>query len=535
MASHEKNAVFNDIDSVDAHDDEVLHKLGLQRELRKEFTKLSTLGFALGVLGCSASVASTFNTPILLGGPGSAIYSWILGSFGCLAIASSVAELISAYPTAGGIYTTTAFVVPPRYRASVSFVAAWITVVGQLAAPAGVNFALSQMIFAAVTIATDGSFVASTGQILGLYVGLNVATGLINSLPTKALHRLSMSYVFINIFTTLACIIAIPAAGAGNLAPSNFVWGHLVDTSGWNNRGFALLLGLFCVQWVMTDYDAAAHLSEEVKNAAITAPVSIVSGVTITAVMGFFLNISLCYGIRDLSALPGPTGLVFAQILWDNLGKRGALALWSFVILLQAVTGVACQLSCIRSIYAISRDNALPDRKLLSKVWPRTKTPVIAAVFVVVIAVVFGLLFLASIVAINAVFSITAVALDLSYMIPVSAKLWIWLTKSEEVKFRPGPFNMGTFGYFVNLYAFVWTLLETGVLIMPQVRPVNGTTMNYTGPIVGGVCGISWLWYMLYWHRNYAGPGGHNKLWDDQSSEVHPESTGSVEEKREKA
>ena len=39
---------------------------------------------------------------------------------------------------------------------------------GQLATPASVNFAGALMIFAAVTISTDGSFVPSTGQVLGL-------------------------------------------------------------------------------------------------------------------------------------------------------------------------------------------------------------------------------------------------------------------------------------------------------------------------------------------------------------------------------
>ena len=34
-------------------------------------------------------------------------------------------ELVSAYPTAGGIYTSTAFVIPEKYRASVTFVTAW--------------------------------------------------------------------------------------------------------------------------------------------------------------------------------------------------------------------------------------------------------------------------------------------------------------------------------------------------------------------------------------------------------------------------
>ena len=73
-------------------------------------------------------------------------------------------ELVSAYPTAGGIYTSTAFVVPKRYRASVTFVTAWsviilsgfwyctnilsvyaprrMTIIGQLATPASVTFAL---------------------------------------------------------------------------------------------------------------------------------------------------------------------------------------------------------------------------------------------------------------------------------------------------------------------------------------------------------------------------------------------------------
>lgn len=43
-----------------------------------------------------------------------------------------------------------------------------ITVVGQLATPASVNFAGALMIYAAVTIGTDGTFVPTTGQVLGL-------------------------------------------------------------------------------------------------------------------------------------------------------------------------------------------------------------------------------------------------------------------------------------------------------------------------------------------------------------------------------
>ena len=74
---------------------------------------------------------------------------------------------------------------------------------------------------------------------------------------------------------------------------------------------------------------------------------------------------------------------------------------------------------CI-GIYAISRDvsllytfhpeekqtvyllkNALPDRRLFAKVWPRTKTPVYAVILTVVIVTLLGLLSLASFIAVS--------------------------------------------------------------------------------------------------------------------------------------
>jgi len=106
----------------------------------------------------------------------------------------------------------------------------------------------------------------------------------------------------------------------------------------------------------------------------------------------------------------------------------------------------------------------------------------------------------------NAIFSITAVASDLSYAIPIFGKILIHYQSNPDTKFKPGPFYMGKWGYYVNMYAIAWTIFETGILIMPQVTPVTSNNMNYTGPIVGGVVGTSWLWYILYWNKHYVGP-----------------------------
>jgi amino acid transporter len=70
--------------------------------------------------GLCSSVAVTFNTPLLLGGPASVrsffelhriiltkhaqvTWCWILGSVMCLALGASIAEIVSAFPTSGGL------------------------------------------------------------------------------------------------------------------------------------------------------------------------------------------------------------------------------------------------------------------------------------------------------------------------------------------------------------------------------------------------------------------------------------------------
>jgi hypothetical protein len=91
-----------------------------------------------------------------------------------------------------------------------------------------------------------------------------------------------------------------------------------------------------------------------VVNAATAAPIAIFTGTVVTAFLGFFVNVALCYGIKDFSALPGPTGLVFAQILWDNLGRVGGLVVWTLVIVVQSLVGITCELSVIRgAIFSI--------------------------------------------------------------------------------------------------------------------------------------------------------------------------------------
>lgn len=59
---------------------------------------------------------------MLLGGPASVVWCWAMGFCGCFFIGTSIAELVSAYPTSGGLYSASCYLVPYAYRGPVGYV-----------------------------------------------------------------------------------------------------------------------------------------------------------------------------------------------------------------------------------------------------------------------------------------------------------------------------------------------------------------------------------------------------------------------------
>lgn len=65
---------------------------------------------------------------------------------------SVVAELVSAYPTAGGMYFVTKHVVPKEHVAIWAWIIGWCNFLGQAAGVAGLAYTISQMILAAAVM-----------------------------------------------------------------------------------------------------------------------------------------------------------------------------------------------------------------------------------------------------------------------------------------------------------------------------------------------------------------------------------------------
>jgi membrane-bound metal-dependent hydrolase YbcI (DUF457 family) len=78
-------------------------QLTIAKVFKREFGYLATFSFAVSISGLFACITTTFIYPITAGGASSAVWAWLISGMGCMCIAASVAELVSAYPTCGGL------------------------------------------------------------------------------------------------------------------------------------------------------------------------------------------------------------------------------------------------------------------------------------------------------------------------------------------------------------------------------------------------------------------------------------------------
>ncbi|KAJ5386115.1 hypothetical protein N7509_008656 [Penicillium cosmopolitanum] len=489
-------------------DDELLlARIGYKQELRREFSKWSTVSYAISILGVLGSVPATFGSPLAAGGPATAVWCWLIGSCMAMCIGSSVAELVSAYPTAGGMYFVTKHVVPPDQVPIFAWIQGWCNLLGQTAGVSSVAYTVSQMLLACVSMNSeliDGSYSYSPSAVetVLLSIGILCILGIICSLTTRTLHRIILWFAPINICATIGICIALIYL-TPDKQPASWVFTHFTDGSGWNSKVFSFFLGFLSVAWTMTDYDGTTHMSEETHDAAVRGPVAIKTAVLVSGAFGWLLTVCMCFCLSDFDQiLNSPTGLPAAQIFINAGGKRGGTVMWSFAILVQFFTGCSAMLADTRMAYAFARDNALPFSGFLSKVNSRTHTPVNAVWFVVFFSVALNCIAIGSTETATAIFSITAPALDLSY---ISVILAHQLYKNK-VKFIEGPFTLGKWGTTINYIAVIWVLFISTILFFPSQLPVTAANMNYAICVAAFIAIFALVWWWVAARGKYTGP-----------------------------
>jgi amino acid transporter len=454
-----------------------LRKFGYAQELLREMGGFSSFAISFSVVSIVTGAIQLYGYGLQHGGPLQMTAGWCLVSFFTLFVGLAMAELASAYPTAGALYHWSSFL---GGRAMGWFTACFNTI-GMFALLAAIDYVLAQLLIALL------NWPATPGFTFGLYAALLFSHALLNHFGIRLVS-------WLNDFSA-AYHIAVVALIVGMLAwkgfpqPTSFLL-HQHNTDGYSYR-YSFMIGLLLAQWTLTGYDASAHVTEETMNPRKNAPWGIILAIVVSVVTGFIMLAAITLSIPDLTQAEGFGDNAFSEIMKLRLGT--GMGTWVAGSALGAMwlCGLASMTSASRMVYAFARDGGLPFSHFWSRISKAHKTPSPAIWGLAT----FALLLALSVKLASAVMSIAVIALYISYGLPIVARLWARTRGRDRTR---GPWHLGRFSHLVSIVAVAWILLISVIFVLPP--------NNQAAWVMGGCFALMIVIWFVIVRKNFKGP-----------------------------
>ena len=451
-----------------------LSRFGYRQELARRLGTFSSFAIGFSVISILTGVTSTFGDALGAGGPAGLGLGWPLVSAGTLVVALAMAELASAFPTAGALYHWAALLGGAR----LGWTTAMLNLVGQIAIVAAIDLVCAQ---------TLAQILSQPAWAYPLYFGLLVMHGGLNAASVRIVAWLNDASAIVHVVGV--AVLSGLLLSKGRVHGLFYLAGPDASPS---VRGFvqSLVLGV----WTFTGFDAAAHVSEETHRPQRRAPAGIVSAVGVSAVAGYALVASLVLAIPGDRSVAGASDAAL-QVLRGALGERAGTFALGLVVVAMWFAGLSSVTSASRMLFAFARDDGVPWAAALRRVHPAARTPVhaIAAcvvsafVLVAVTAPLSEAVFLA-------VAALATVALYASYALPIALGA---VARTQKRWTQRGPWHLGSAGVFVAWVAVAWT-----AFVFVVCGLANGLSLEiFTVLLVG----LGALWHFVV-RRRFAGP-----------------------------
>lgn len=478
----------------DSHDDEQrLRELGYRQELARRMGGFSNFAISLAIICILSGGITSFHVGFNSAGGVSLGLGWPLVGLFSLCVAATMAQVASAFPTAGGLYHWGSLL---GGRAC-GWVTAWFNLAGLVTVLAAINTGTYDFATAAFgwTPAPDS---ASTTR--GVAVSaMTLSQALLNHHGIRWTTRLTdfSGWLILAVSTvmTAALLVATP----------HWEWSRL-----WTFTNFSGLpegapvfprqeslpwlfcLGFLLPAYTLTGFDASAHTSEETLEATRNVPKGIVRSVAVSAGFGWVMIVALLLAMPDLKGGAAKGFEIVPWILRSALGERVAQALLVGVVTAQYLCGLAALTSASRMTYAFARDDGLPGSAWLKRVDPATQSPS-AAVWTSALASVALVVMLRY----ETIAAVCAVFLYLSYVLPVAAGAWAY----GRTWTRFGPFQLGSAFQPLAVLAVLGCLF----LLVIGVQPPNQQALPI---LLGSTALLVAVWFGLERRRFKGPPGG---------------------------
>lgn len=488
-------------------DEQRLAELGYKQSLNRAWSGFSNFAISFTIISILAGCFTTYGQAWNNGGPIAISWGWPLISIPILIIGFCLSELVSAYPTAGGIYWWAGKLGGPVW----AWFTGWFNLIGLAAVVASVDYACATFLNVILGLYELNIFGVNFGdevhilqETFLLFVLILSVHTLVNIRRTHMLSLVNSVSVWWHVIG-VAVIVGVLAFVPDTHQSFDFVFTERINNSGFSDGMYwfyILPLGFLLTQYTITGFDASAHISEETHDAEMAAAKGVWRSIFYSAVIGWIVLLAITFAATDVDAVNEAAG--FSPAIFESALGSG----WVKLVLIistvgQLFCGAACLTSASRMCYAFSRDRGFGHRvsALLSRV-DEKGVPRYAVIAMALAALVITLPALEGTGegvpwAFFAVVSVCVIGLYIAYVIPIYLR---WRMGDE---FKAGPWTNGRKYKWMNLFATIWVAFITIIFCLPftpAAVPWNDEfaweSLNYAPVTVGAVillAAIAWF------------------------------------------
>ncbi len=488
-----------------------LAELGYKQELSRSWSGFQNFAISFTIISILAGCFTTYGQAWNNGGPVAISWGWPLISIPILIIGFCMSELVSKYPTAGGIYWWASKLGGPAW----GWFTGWFNLIGLIAVTASVDYGCATFLNVTLGLfdvnvfngAEEGKpFLHGTFWLFLIVLALHASINIFTSHFVAILNSISVWWHVAGVAVILGILIFVP----DNHASADFVFTERFNNSGFGDGMYwiyVLPLGFLLTQYTITGFDSCAHISEETHGAADNAAKGVWRSIFYSALIGWILLLAITFAAQNPESGNGGSIPLLSEAL--------SLTALKIVLLISSIgqlfCGMACLTSASRMCYAFSRDGAIPGSEIWSRVNER-RIPFNAVIFMAVCAAIITIPAYfpseAGIpVAFFAVVSIAVIGLYIAYVIP------IYLRWREGDSWEPGPWNNGAKYKWMNPFATVWVAIITVIFILPTTPAgvpwrdeFAWSSVNYAPLVTGGVMLVVGIWWLVSARKTFTGP-----------------------------
>ncbi len=440
-----------------ARDMQTLHNMGYAQELSRRMKGFSNFAISFSIICILSGGINSLAQGIAGAGGASIGIGWPIGCLVSLIFALGMAQIASAYPTAGGLYHWSSILGGRGW----GWATAWFNLLGLVT------------VLGAINVGTYGFFMGAFGADLGItgtfttqLVFVVVITALqaaVNhfgiGLTTKLTDASGYLIFAVTGVLTLSLLIFAKNPDISRLFTfTNYsgdagggVWPATSSVIG------VFLLGLLLPIYTITGFDASAHTAEETKDAQRAVPKGIVTSVLYSGIGGYIMLCAFVLAIPDMNKAASQGWGVFFETLTAVLPVWLKTVLYVGIFLSQFLCGLATVTSVSRMIFAFARDGGFPS--FLRGIHANFRTPV-AAIWV---GAFISILFTLYAPVYTTIVSVTVIFLFLSYGMPIGAGLLAYGKSWTQM----GPWNLGSAFQIVAVAALIGVILIFAIGIQP--------------------------------------------------------------------